>query len=80
MIDITFQPIPVMTGSQDHEGLLVLAGGQLAAVLVHLSDEMHAEERGRWFLETGFGRCDGHHPVFESLDAAETLVRRKIEH
>ncbi len=79
MTDITLQPIPVMTGSQDHEGRLVLVDGQLVAVLVHLSDEMHGEERGRWFLEAGFGRCDGHHPVFESLDEAQTWVCRRIE-
>jgi hypothetical protein len=80
MIDITLQPIPVMAGSRDHEGRLVLADGQLAAVLVRLSDEVHGEERGGWFLETGFGRCDGtEHPVFESLDEAEAWVRRRIE-
>ena len=80
MIDITLQPIPVMTGSQDQDGRLVLAGGQLVAVLVRLSDEMHGEARGRWFLETGFGRCDGvEHPVFESLDEAQTWVRRRVE-
>jgi hypothetical protein len=39
MIDITLPPIPVMTGSQDHEGRLVLADGQLVAVLVRLADE-----------------------------------------
>ncbi len=80
MTHITLQPIPVMTGSQDHEGRLVLVNGQLAAVLVRLSDEVHGEARGRWFLETGFGRCDGaEHPVFESLDEAEAWVRRRIE-
>jgi len=81
MIDITLQPIPVMTGSQDHEGRLVLADGQLAAVLVRLSDEVHGEEQGGWFLEAGFGPCDGpEHPIFESFDEAEAWVRRKIKH
>ena len=79
MTDITLQPIPVMTGSQDHEGRLVLVDGQLAAVLVCLADEVHGADRGGWFLETGFGRCDGHHPVFESLDEAQAWVRGRIE-
>ena len=46
MTHITLQPIPVMTGSQDHEGHLVLADGQLAAVLVRLADEVHGDKRG----------------------------------
>jgi len=80
MINITLQPIPVMTGSQDHEGYLVLVDGQLAAVLVRLADEVHGADRGGWFLETGFGPCDGPvYPVFKSLDEAEAWVRRRIE-
>ena len=80
MIAITLQPIPVMTGSQDQEGRLVLADGQLVAVLVRLADEVHGDKRGGWFLEAGFGHCDGpQHPVFASLDEAEIWVRRRIE-
>ena len=80
MIDLMLQPIPVMTGSRDHEGRLVLANGQLAAVLVRLADEVHGADRGGWFLETGFGPCDGPaHPVFESLDEAQAWVRGRIE-
>ena len=80
MIAITLQPIPVMTGSQDHEGRLVLADGQLVAVLVRLADEVHGDKRGGWFLETGYGRCDGpQHPVFASLDEAQAWVRRRVE-
>ena len=80
MTHITLQPIPVMTGSQDHEGHLVLADGQLAAVLVRLADEVHGADRGGWFLENGFGPCDGPaHPVFESLDEAQAWVRGKVE-
>jgi hypothetical protein len=80
MISITLQPLPVMTGSQDQEGRLVLADGQLVAVLVRLADEVHGAERGGWFLEVGFGPCDGpEHPVFESLDEAQVWVRRRIE-
>ena len=80
MIAITLQPIPVLTGSQDQEGRLVLADGQLVAVLVRLADEVHGDKRGGWFLEAGFGHCDGpQHPVFASLDEAEIWVRRRIE-
>ena len=80
MIAITLQPIPVMTGSQDQEGRLVLADGQLVAVLVRLADGVHGDKRGGWFLETGYGRRNGPaHPVFASLDEAEIWVRRRVE-
>ncbi len=37
--------------------LLVLADGQLAAVLVRLDGEHHTIDVGKWFLEAGFGKC-----------------------
>src|SRR5436305_9948208 len=38
---ISFQPIEVLTASEDREGRLVLVDGNLAAVLVRLSDLAH---------------------------------------
>ena len=55
MPTIELQPIRVRTGSKDKEGRLVLADGELVAVLVRLDDEMHGSDRGKWFLEVMFG-------------------------
>jgi hypothetical protein len=52
--NILLQPIAI-AAAQDGEGRLVMVDGQLAGVLVRLDDELHAEHRGAWFLEAGFG-------------------------
>src|SRR3954451_8146722 len=39
--EISFQPIEVLTASEDREGRLVLIDGNLVAVLVRLSDLAH---------------------------------------
>ena len=76
---VTLQPIPVMTGSDDREGCLVLSDGQLVAVLVHLADEVHDDQRGRWFVEAGFGPCrTAVAPIFGDLDEAQAWVRNKL--
>lgn len=76
---ITLQPTPVMTGSDDREGRLVLADGRLVAVLVRLTDEIHQGERGKWFVEAGFGPCrTAMPPVFGDLDEAEAWVRGRV--
>jgi hypothetical protein len=45
-VTITLQPIRVRTGSQDTEGRLALADGELIAVFVRLDDEIHGEDPG----------------------------------
>jgi hypothetical protein len=77
---ITLQPIPVLTGSDDRDGLLVLDDGALVAVLVRLDSAVHEEQRGGWFLEVGLGPCYGPvHPVFESLEEAQEWVAKRLE-
>ena len=76
---VTLQPVPVMTGCDDREGCLVLADGQLVAVLVRLADDMHGAQRGGWFLEAGFGACRSvAPPLFGDLDEAQAWVRQKL--
>ena len=76
---VTLQPVPVMTGCDDQEGVLVFSDGQLVAVLVHLEDEMHADQRGGWFLEAGFGACrTAVPPVFDDLDEAQAWVGQQL--
>jgi hypothetical protein len=57
-LDISFQPMRVLIDGHDSEGNLILADGQLTAVIVRLDGEIHApEHKGLWNLEAGFGQC-----------------------
>ena len=47
--------IRIRTDSADENALLLLAGGQLIAILVELADAGHGDERGKWAVETMFG-------------------------
>jgi hypothetical protein len=75
---LTFQAIEIMTGHADRQGQLVLADGQLIAVLVLLDDEIHGEDRGRWFLEAGFGPCQlPVQPAFSDLETAARWITER---
>jgi hypothetical protein len=77
-MELSLQPVRVATGSADEEGRLVLAEGQLVAVLTRLSAQ-HGELAGRWFLEAGFGRLDGPaHPSFADLAAAQAWIAQHL--
>jgi hypothetical protein len=57
----------------------VLADRQLVAVLVRLEDAVHENKRGGWFLEAGFGPCNGsRQPVFGSLQEAPAWVQEQV--
>ncbi|WP_426954149.1 hypothetical protein [Muricoccus radiodurans] len=72
-MNITFQPVLVATSTPDKEGQLVFIEGELAAVLVRLSEQHEAA--GQWFLEHGFGQLDSPtHPTFHDLQAAERWI------
>ena len=76
---ISFQPIQVLTASEDREGCLVLVDGQLVAVLVRLSDPAHEPLlRGSWYLEAGFGLLEGRHGLFASLEEAVASIKRDL--
>jgi hypothetical protein len=78
-VTITLQPIRVRTGSQDTEGRLALADGELIAVFVRLDDEIHGDDQGRWFLETAYGLLQrAMPPLFGSLAEAEEWCRAEI--
>ena len=54
--DVVFQPVTLAASSADTDARLVFIGGQLAAVVVRLEDEIHGEGlQGTWFLESAFG-------------------------
>jgi hypothetical protein len=57
----------------------VFADRQLVAVLVRLEDAVHENKRGGWFLEAGFGPCNGsRQPVFGSLQEAQAWVQEQV--
>jgi len=54
--------VGIRTNSDDENAVLLLAEGQLVAVLVELADEGHGEERGNWVIEAIFGLQHGRIP------------------
>ena len=79
---ITFQAIPVLIDGHDTQGQLVLADGELAAVLARLDGETHDPKlKGLWHVEAGFGRCDQGRTlvVFETLDEAAAWVQSRLD-
>ena len=86
MPEITLQSISVMANGGGHEGRLILADGQLVAVLSRVTAEETAGGPGKatgWFLEAGFGPCGPlmsvGPPVFASLEEAVEWVRARLE-
>ena len=78
MPSIQFQPIRIVTGSRDKAGLLVLVDNELAAVMVQLEDTVHAQERGKWFLEIMFKEPGGQNETFASLDDAKAWIQERL--
>ncbi|MCJ2079727.1 hypothetical protein [Methylobacterium sp. J-090] len=75
---VTMQPIAVDTGSDDSDGMLVMANGMLVAVLVRLSTSGH-EQEGDWFVEVALGPLRAHPaPTFGDLDEATRWMRRHL--
>lgn len=68
---------PVLTGSTDTDGCLLLSEGRLCAVLVRLAED-HGRLAGRWHLEAGFGPCESRGEVFANLEEAEDWVRERL--
>jgi hypothetical protein len=78
-LDISFQPMRVLIDGHDSEGNLILADGQLAAVIVRLDGQTHhPEHKGLWHLEAGFGKCDVRvaPPVFTTPEEAGAWVEQ----
>jgi hypothetical protein len=71
-------PMRVLIDGHDSEGRLILADGQLAAVIVCLDGEYHDREcKGRWHLEAGFGKCNTRDtPLFKTPDEAGAWVEQ----
>ncbi len=78
---ISFQPIPVLIDGHDTQGQLVLANGDLCAVLARLDGDTHDPTmQGWWHLEAGFGHCAATGTnVFATLDEAGAWVQSKLD-
>jgi hypothetical protein len=78
---VSFQPITVLLNKQCNDGRLVLADGQLVAVLVRLDGDVDAVElKGSWFLESGTGPCSVvNPPVFRDLAEARLWVEGRLQ-
>ena len=79
-LDITFTPMRVLIDGHDTYGNLVLADGQLAAVIVRLDGEHHGrQDKGLWNLEAGFGKCAANHaPLFTTPEEAGAWVEHTL--
>ena len=67
----------VRTGSADANGMLLILDGQLIAILVELTDEIHGQACGRWGLENSFGLFNISAPeTFASIAQALDWVTR----
>jgi hypothetical protein len=79
-LDISFQPLRVLIDGHDSEGNLILADGQLAAVIVRLDGDYHdPEHRERWHLEAGFGKCSARDaPLFKTPEEAGAWVEQTL--
>jgi hypothetical protein len=82
MPEITLQYVQIDTRSPDTEGLLAFADGRLVAVLMRLSEDLHAGSSfsGSWCVEIGFGPCTiGFVPVIlHDVDAVSRWVAEQM--
>ncbi len=80
MVEVTWLPVRVETGTPEEKGRLILVNGKLAAVLVHLSDDhLIPDLQGKWFLEAGLGPLFEEYKVFSSFEDAEAWVRQTFD-
>lgn len=71
--DFAFLDVRLGTVDGGEQGLLVMRSNHLVAVLTQVDEQLYSV-RGGWFLETGYGRLNGCHRVFESLDEATSWI------
>lgn len=71
----------IRTDSADSDALLLLAGGELVAILVALDDEVHGDDRRKWTIETIFGIGHARAPAtFASAADAAAWVSTYVCH
>ena len=67
-------------GNKSEPGFLILADGILVAVISHLQETVDGELQNNWYIEAGFGPCEGiiPHPFFKSQDDAERWILARV--
>lgn len=70
-LHVRFQPVTAATHQGYEPAQLVWANQHLTALLLRA-------EVG-WFLQTGFGACEGEGLLFSTLEAAEDWVRTRMQ-
>ena len=83
MDSIEKQHVTVKIGSLPEEGVLLLAGNELLALLVRLEATLDANDpeiAGKWSLEMGFGACTIRNEtiLFDALDDAVSWVSNRL--
>jgi hypothetical protein len=76
-MNLTTQDI-LLGNADDRDGVLVLDGDVLVAVLCRLSAE-HGEGAGRWFLECSFGLTPLGRDVFDTIEDACNGIAQSID-
>ena len=76
---LAFEPARIETGSEDENGVLILADGRLVAIMVRLDAPFNEDAQGCWHLEAGFGRCVGTPAPFASLSDGLRWVGRRLD-
>lgn len=80
-MDVSFETTRVLTTGGVEHGSLIRFRGVLAAVVVQLNHaSYHDEDRGRWFVETGFGPLEQVFvPTFETLTDAGRWICNQMQ-
>lgn len=77
-MSIVLHPVRIAARSGDEEGFLVFDGDtRLVAVLSWLNAEFY-EDRGKWFLEAGFGPLADGSRLFETREDAVAWIEQKM--
>jgi hypothetical protein len=80
MVEVTWEPIRVETGTAEEDGRLVLVNGKLVCVVVRLSDDhLMPDVQGKWFVEAGFGPLFEQYTVLPTFEAVEAWVRQTFD-
>ena len=77
-MSMVLRPVRIAAKCGDEEGLLVFDGEErLLAVLSCLEAEFY-EDRGKWFLEAGFGPLSDGSRLFETREEALEWIERRM--
>lgn len=78
MQSVQFQSIQVAERDGAEAAQIVWVDGCLAAVLVEVADPALADDAQGWYLQIGFGPCEGEGVLFRDLSAAEAWIRGRF--